>query len=804
MASLAATFGRGAMTNHWKDIKNTDVILVMGANPAENHPCGFKWALEARDERGAKLLTIDPRFTRTSAVADRHMQIRPGSDIAILGALIRYALERDLHHADYVLAHTNASFIVGEQFGFTDGLFAGFDEAAGNYDRTAWDYERGSDGFVRRDLTLEHPRSVFQLLKQHYERYTPAVAADIAGCSEEDFLTMAEIICSTGRADRVGTIMYAVGWTMHTVGTQIIRTAAILQLLLGNIGRPGGGINALRGHANVQGATDHAIVAGILPGYLKVPTPEQTSLAGHLQDSTPRPLVPDTVNYWGNYPKFYVSQMKTWFGDHATRANDFAYDYLAKQGEDATWLSIWDKARAGTLEGFVALGFNPLLAGPDVPRLLDAMSKLRWKVVIDPFMLDSAEFWKAPGMNPAEIDTEVLYLPSSHWIERDGSFTNSGRWAQWKEKAIDPPIGVRSDTWILSELFWRVKELYQAEGGAWNDAIQHLAWNYLNPREPTLEELAKEINGYDLASGRLLSSFGELQDDGSTSAGNWIYTGSFTEAGNQMQRRGTSDPTGLGMHHDWAFSWPANRRVLYNRASADAEGRPWDPARAGIAWNGREWIGDVPDFGRTTPPDAAGAFIMTEEGVARLFSAQYLVDGPFSEHYEPVESPTFNALHDNVPINPVIRWYDGVRETLATGEDDFPYACTVYRVVEREHFVTSNVPLLVETMPDFFVELPEGLAAEKGIPNGSRVRVWSKRGEVEGIAIVTKRIRPLRVNGRVTWTIGIPVHWGFVGLTQGSMANLLTPFVGDANTRCPEFKAFLVNVESAGPARVEI
>ena len=796
MASLAATFGRGAMTNHWKDIKNTDVILVMGANPAENHPCGFKWAVDARDNRGAKLLTIDPRFTRTSAVADRHMQIRPGSDIAVLGGLIRYALRNDLHHADYVRAHTNATFVVGEDYGFADGLFAGFDESASNYDKTAWDYERGPDGYVRRDPSLAHPRSVFQLLRQHYDRYTPEVVADVAGCSADEFLQMAEIICSTGRADRVGTIMYAVGWTMHTVGSQIIRTAAILQLLLGNIGRPGGGINALRGHANVQGATDHAIVAGILPGYLKVPTPPQTSLAAHLGDSTPRPLVPDTVNYWGNYPKFYVSQMKAWFGEHATRDNDFAYDYLAKQGEDATWLSIWDKVRQGTIDGFVALGFNPLLAGPDVPRLLDSMSKLKWKVVIDPFMLDSAEFWKAPGMDPAEIDTEVLYLPSSHWIERDGSFTNSGRWAQWKEKAIDPPLGVRADTWILSELFWRVKELYQAEGGAWNDAIQHLTWDYLNPREPTMVELAKEINGYDRTSGRLLSSFGELADDGSTTSGNWIYTGSFTEAGNQMQRRGTADPTGLGMHHDWAFSWPANRRVLYNRASADAEGRPWDQTRAGIAWNGREWIGDVPDYGRTTPPDAAGAFIMTEEGVARLFSS-HLADGPFSEHYEPVESPSPNALHDNVPINPVIRWYDGVRETLATGDDDFPYACTIYRVVEREHFVTSNVPLLVETMPDFFVELPEGLAAEKEIPNGSQVRVWSKRGEVQGTAIVTKRIKPLRVNGKVVWTVGIPVHWGFVGLTQGSMANLLTPYVGDANTRCPEFKSFLVNVERA-------
>ena len=795
MASLAATFGRGAMTNHWKDIKNADVVLVMGANPAENHPCGFKWAVEARDNRGAKLVTVDPRFTRTSAVADKHLQIRPGSDIAVLGAFIKYILDNDLQHHDYVLAHTNASFIVSEEFGFADGLFAGFDEAAQGYDKTKWDYERGADGFVQRDQTLEHPRCVFQLLRKHYERYTPDVAAQIAGCSAEDFLRMAEIVCSTGRADRVGTIMYAVGWTMHTVGSQIIRTAAIFQLLLGNIGRPGGGINALRGHANVQGATDHAVVAGILPGYLKVPTPEQQSFETHLNESTPRPLVPTAVNYWGNYSKFYVSLMKTWFGDHATPENDFAYDYLAKPGGDATWLSLWDEAHRGRLEGFVALGFNPLLAGPDVPRLLEAMAKLKWKVVIDPFMLDSAEFWKAPGVNSAEIDTEVLYLPSSHWIERDGSFTNSGRWAQWKEKAVDPPIGVRSDTWILSELFWRVKELYQEEGGAYNDPIQHLTWDYLNPREPTLVELAKEINGSDLSTGRLLSSFGELKDDGTTASGNWIYSGSYTEEGNQMERRGTADPGGLGMHHDWAWSWPLNRRVLYNRASADAEGTPWDAQRSGIAWNGQRWIGDVPDYGPTTPPDATGAFIMNEEGVARLFSTQ-LVDGPFSEHYEPVESPTTNVLHENVPVNPLIHWYDGVRETLATsGGSEFPHVCTVYRVVEREHFVTSNVPYLVETMPDFFVEVPEGLAAEKGIANASQVRVWSKRGTVTGTAIVTKRIRPLLVNGQTTWTIGIPVHWGFVGLTAGSMANQLTSFVGDANTKCPEFKSFLVNVE---------
>ena len=783
------------MTNHWKDIKNADVVLVMGANPAENHPCGFKWALEARDS-GAKLITIDPRFTRTSAVADRHMQIRPGSDIAVLGGLVRHTLENDLYHDDYVRAHTNASFIVSAAFDFEDGLFSGFSDATNQYDKTAWEYERDASGYVRRDRTLQHPRCVFQLLRTHYSRYTPEMVAGIAGCSQEAFLEAANIICSTGTPDRVGTILYAVGWTMHTVGSQIIRTAAILQLLLGNIGRPGGGINALRGHANVQGATDHAIVAGILPGYLQVPAPSQTSLSTHLSDSTPRPLVPDTVNYWGNYPKFFISQLKTWFGDHARSDNEFGYHYLGKPRDDATWLSIWDEARQGRLEGFIALGFNPLLAGPDIQRLLQAMSKLKWKVVIDPFMLDTAEFWKAPGIDPAEIETEVLYLPTTHWIERDGSFTNSGRWVQWKEKAIDPPLGVRSDTWILSELFWRVKELYQEEGGAYDEPIQNLTWNYLNSREPTLVELAREINGYDLETGRLLSSFGDLKDDGSTTSGNWLYSGSFTEEGNMMVRKGTADPTGLGMHHDWAWSWPLNRRVLYNRASADAEGQPWDSARAGIKWTGREWIGDVPDYGKTTPPDAMGAFIMTEEGVARLFST-YLNDGPIPEHYEPAESPTVNLLHERVSVNPVVRWYDGVRESLAQNADEYPYACTVYRVVEREHFVTSNVPYLVELMPDFFVEVPEGLAREKGIENGGRVKVWSKRGSVEGTAIVTKRIKPLRVNGKTLWTVGIPVHWGFVGITQGSMANQLTPFIGDANTRCPEFKAFLVNVERA-------
>jgi formate dehydrogenase major subunit len=784
------------MTNHWKDIRNTDVVLVMGANPAENHPCGFKWAVEARDKRLAKMVVIDPRFTRTAAVADLFLQIRPGSDIAVLGGLVNYILERKLYHEDYVRLHTNATFLVGAGYGFEDGIFSGFDEATNQYDQKAWSYEMGADGFVVRDPAMQHPRSAFQLLKKHFSRYTPEVVERIAGCPKDKFIEVAKVICSTGTADRVGTIMYAVGWTQHTTGSQNIRAAAILQLLLGNIGRPGGGINALRGHANVQGATDHAIVSEILPGYLRVPAPAHDSFAKHAEAVTPKPLVADTMNYLGNYSKFYVSQMKTWFGDHCTKENDWAFHYMGKPAGDSTWMSIWDAAYQGKLEGFITLGFNPLLAGPDIPRLLKSMARLKWKVVIDPFMLDSAEFWKAPGMKPEEIDTEVLYMPATHWIERDGSFTNSGRWVQWKEKAIDPPPGVRSDTWIVSELFWRVKELYQKEGGAWNDPIQHLTWNYVNPREPSMTELAKEINGYDLTTGKLLDSFAGLKDDGTTTSGNWIYCGSFTESGNMMARRGTDDPSGMGYHHSWAWNWPLNRRVLYNRASADENGKPWDPHRPGIQWTGTEWIGDVPDYGKTMPPGKVGAFIMTGEGVARLYSP-YLKDGPFPEHYEPVESPTVNVLHERVPNSPPVHYYEGVKDSVAKVSSEYPYPCTVYRVVEREHFVTSNVPYLVESMPDFFVELPEDLAKEKGIANGGKCRVWSKRGEVVGTAIVTKRIKPLMVNGKATYTVGIPVHWGFVGITQGGMANMLTPFVGDVNTRCPEFKAFLVNVDKA-------
>ncbi|BAS27656.1 formate dehydrogenase [Limnochorda pilosa] len=785
------------MTNHWRDIKNADVILVMGANPAENHPCGFKWAVEAQ-QGGAKLVVVDPRFNRTAAVADLYAPIRAGSDIAFLGGLINHTLQNNLHHQEYVRLHTNASFLVQEGFSFTDGLFSGFDDATATYDKASWRYETDEQGFARRDPTLQDPRSVFQILKAHYARYTPEVVADICGCSREEFLKVADVVCSTGRADRVGTIMYAVGWTQHTYGAQIIRTAAILQLLLGNIGRPGGGINALRGHANVQGATDHAVVANSLPGYLKMPTASQTSLEAHLAASTPKPLAPNAVNYWSNYPKFFVSQLKTWWGQAATPENDFAYAYLPKmdEGTNTTYLGMFDRMYEGKMEGLLCFGFNPVLAGPNTAKLIQALGRLKWLVVVDPFDNETASFWQAPGVNAADIQTEVFVLPSTHWIDRSGSFTNSGRLAQWKHQAMPIHPGIRSDTWILANLMLKLKELYRKEGGAFPDPIVDLTFDYLRPEDPSLEELAREINGYDLTTGRLLDSFAQMRDDGTTTSGNWLYCGSWTEAGNMMARRGQSDPTGMGFFHEWAWNWPLNRRVLYNRASADAGGRPWDPRRPGIVWNGSRWVGDVPDFGPTSPPSQGlGAFIMTEEGVGRLYSPG-LADGPLSEHYEPFESPTENLLHPNVKTNPVTPVFKSDLDRWGN-LDEYPIVCTTYRLTEHEHFVTAWVPYLVEAMPDFFVEIPEGLAQEKGIVNGGRVRVRSIRGEVEGVAMVTKRLRPLNLKGRRVWQVGMPLHWGFRGLMKGPMANSLTPFVGDPNTQCPEFKGFLVNVEKA-------
>ncbi len=814
------------MTNGWVDIKNTDVILAMGGNPAENHPVGFKWFIEAKKTRGAKLCVVDPRFTRTAAVADVYSPIRAGTDIAYLLGIVRYDIEKKRFHEDYVKVHTNASFLVNPKYAFNDGLFSGFDEAKGEYAKDSWAYQLDEKGLAKTDPTLQDPSCVFQLLKKHVDRYTPEMVEKICGTPKETFLKVAEIVTSTGNAERVGTITYALGWTQHSTGVQIIRTAAILQLLLGNVGRPGGGVNAFRGHSNIQGATDTAGTFEILPGYLKTPTGPWQSLKEYLDANTPK-LLAASMNYWQNYPKFMVSLLKAAYGKAATKENDFGYSWLPKVDGNYSWMYIFDdmyrtySTRAGAKEpapeGFITFGMNPVGLGPNSKKMVAALSKLKWMVVVENVETEAAIFWKAPKdydpLEPSKIATEVFLLPAATFAEKDGTFTNSARWLQWKWKALDPPGQAKADQEILARIFLAVRDLYKKEGGALPEQVLNVSWSYTNPVNPDLGEVLKEMSGKALAdipdpkdktkilktAGQQVDGFGQLMDDGSTMCGNWLHSGVYTEAGNNAQRRNNADPTGLGMFHNWAFSWPANRRVMYNRASADAEGKPWDPKRPGIVWNGEKWVGDVPDMKPDAPPGTYGAFIMMPEGVARIFASTFN-DGPLPEHYEPVEAPVLNPLHPKVTSNPVSKKFSSDKDVYGKKEE-FPIVCTTYRLTEHFHYWTQHQHkgVLNELQPGFFVEIPEGLAKEKGITNGSQVKVTSARGAIQGVAMVTKRLFPMKVDGKEMWQIGFPIHWGYAGDPShtGPLANLLTPSAMDPNTWTPEYKAFLVKLEKA-------
>jgi formate dehydrogenase major subunit len=824
------------MTNHWRDIKHADVILINGANPAEAHPVGFQWFVKAKLDPtkgpgrggGAKIIHADPRYTRTSAVADMYLRMRTGTDVAYFGGLINYVLQNNLYHDEYVKSYTNASFIIKEGFDFKDGLFSGYDKANRSYNASTWGYENTAapvagepnapqttvTPFAKRDMTLQHPRSVFQLLKKHYSRYTPEMVSSITGIPAAQFLEVAKIVGEMGRPDKVMTIVYAVGLTHHTTGGQLIRSGALLQLLLGNMGRPGGGMNAERGHANIQGNTDHAISWELLPGYLRIPAPGQKNIDQYVDQSASKQSDPNSWNFFGlNYRNFMVSLLKAWYGKAATKDNDFAFNFVPKPATNSSWMSIYDQALKGKMEGVILSGMTATSIGPDVNQVLQALANLKWLVIMDPLPTTSSEFWRAPGMDPAKIQTEVFMLPTTHWIEKDGSFVNSGRWSQWKDAVIPPEGEARHDHWILAEVWDRMKKLYTQQGGKFPDPIMAVTLDYKDPLKPELEEIAKEINGKNLTTGLQMASFALLKDDGTTTAGDWIYTGAYPEAGNLAKRRKgiedpkTNDPTGMGFYPNWGFSWPLNRRVLYNRASADLTGKPWDPKRPGILWNGTAWTGDVPDYPATMDPKDPKAwlpFIMNGEGVGRLFSTSML-DGPFPEHYEPIESPIDNPLHAQQSESPVAFLYDQAagRPNRFGKVSDYPYIATSYRLTEHEHYVTQHVPLLVGLQPQAFVEVPEELAAEKSIKNGDRVRVSSQRGKLEVAALVTKRLGPLTVGGKKVFHIGIPIHWGFVGiaaeqnptLSQHWLANALTPFVGDANSRTPEFKAFLVNIE---------
>ena len=807
------------MTNHWVDIKNADLVFVMGGNPAEAHPCGFKWVIEAKKNRKAKLVVVDPRFNRTASVSDFYAPIRPGSDIAFLGGVINYLLANDKIHHDYVKAYTNASFLINDGFNFDDGIFTGYNDEKRSYDKATWSYQMGADGFVKVDETLQDPRCAFQLLKTHYSRYTPEMVAKVCGTPKEAFLKVCEYIAETAAPNKTMTNLYALGWTEHSVGSQNIRCMAIIQLLLGNMGMAGGGINALRGHANVQGITDFALYAQNLPGYLAVPSDAEPDLKTFLEKKTPKMLRPGQMNYGQHLSKWYVSLHKAWWGDAATKDNGYAYDFMPKLAGASDVLSIFDQMYQGKIHGFLCQGFNPLASVANKKKVSDGLSRLKYMVVMDPLATDTSEFWKPHGefndVDPAAIQTEVFRLPTTLFAETSGSFTNSGRVIQWRWKSADGPGDAKDDTEIMASLFLKLKEMYAKDGGAYAEPIEKLTWAYRIANKPSPEELMMEFNGKALAdvtdpkdptkvlvkAGDQLPSFAMLRDDGSTTCGNWIYCGVWSPAGNNSARRDNSDPSGLGQTLNWGFAWPANRRILYNRASADPAGKPWDPKRTVMKWGGKAWVGnDVPDM----RPDAAPEenvmpFIMTGEGVGRLFSLGLMNEGPFPEHYEPFESPlAANPMHPQNPkarANPAARVYKGDMEAFGTAKD-FPYVGTTYRLTEHFHYWTKQSQINAIMQPEQFVEIGEELAKEKGIVAGDRVKVRSNRGFIKAVAVVTKRIKALDVDGRKVHTIGIPIHYGFKGATKpGFITNTLTPFVGDANTQTPEYKAFLVNVE---------
>jgi len=809
------------MTNHWVDIKNADLIFVMGGNPAEAHPCGFKWAIEAKKNRKARLVVVDPRFNRTASVADFYAPLRSGSDIAFLGGVINYLVSNEKIHHDYVKAYTNASFLINEGFTFDDGIFSGFNEAKRSYDKTTWSYQLGPDGFAKVDETWQDPNCVWQLLKKHYSRYTPEMVSKICGTPKDAFLKICEYIAETAAPNKTMTNLYALGWTEHSVGSQNIRCMAIIQLLLGNMGMAGGGINALRGHANVQGITDFALYAQNLPGYLAVPSEAEPDLKTFLEKKTPKLLRPGQMNYGQNLSKWYVSLHKAWWGDAANKDNGFAYDFMPKLAGASDVLSIFDQMYQGKINGFLCQGFNPLASVANKKKVGDALARLKWMVVMDPLATHTSEFWKPHGefneVDPGKIPTEVFRLPTTLFAETTGSFTNSGRVIQWRWKSADGPGDAKDDTEIMASLFLKLKEMYAKDGGAYAEPIQKLTWAYRIANKPSPEELMMEYNGKALAdvtdlkdptkvlvkAGDQLPSFAMLRDDGSTTCGNWIYCGVWSQAGNLSARRDNSDPSGLGQTLNWGFAWPVNRRILYNRASADVSGKPWDPKRAVLRWTGTAWGGnDIPDMRPDAAPDQnVMPFIMTGEGVGRLFSLGLMNEGPFPEHYEPFESPLDNnPMHPNNPkarSNPAARVFKGDMEAFGTAKD-FPYVGTTYRLTEHFHYWTKQSLVNAVVQPEQFVEIGEELAKEKGIRVGDRVKVRSNRGFIKGVAVVTKRIKALEVDGRKVHTVGIPIHYGFKGATKpGYLTNTLTPFVGDANTQTPEYKAFLVNIEKA-------
>lgn len=807
------------MTNHWIDYKNSDVFLNIGSNTAENHPISMKWIEDAREKRGAKLIAVDPRVTRTAAVADLHVPIRPGTNIAYLGGMMRYILEKGLYQEEYVIHYTNATYLINEDFDLDEemGLFSGVQDDpsrnAKKYDTATWQYQKDAEGNVLKDPTMQNPNCVFQLMKKIYARYTLDNVSKITGCPEDILEESYALYGSTGEPGKAGNLMYAMGITQFTHGAQNVRATAVLQLLLGNMGIPGGGVNAQRGQSNVQGATDQAVLFHILPGYLATPKASvHPNFEAYIEKETPAP-----PNWWSNKPKYMVSLLKEFWGESATPGNDFCYDYLPKLDDrDHSHIAMYKYMGEGESEGLICWADNPAVTGPTAGAKRHYQSKLKWLVSVDIFENETASFWKAPGTNPADIKTEVFMLPATGSMERDGTKANSGRWIQWQWKAQDAPGECKSDLQIAYELFKKVQEVYSDNSGVFPDPIVNMKWDYgLDGDESQVDivKVCKALNGYNTADESFVTNFVGLKDDGSTACGNWLYSGYYNNLEDPACKSRIRETEGIGSNLGWSFAWPLNRRIVYNRCSADRAGNPWNPELQVFWWDEEgnlEKKYDINDWPGSWSFEEVADFpyIMLPEGQGRLFGPVGTKDAPLPIHYEPAESLVPNLFYPKATFNPITqRFYED--HLVETDEERarYPYILSTYRVTEhyQSGIMTRNMPWLNELMPELFIEMDEELGAELNIKNGDTVIIESKRlfkdnkqGGIEAKACVTKRLKPMMINGQKQHVVGMPFHWGFEGMSTGYITNDLCASVGDANTNIPESKASLCNVKKKG------